>query len=280
MIEIEFIGTGGQGSVVAGKLFADAASKAGYVAQAFSAYGAQRRGGNVESYVRLSGEVIRNHSKIYGADYVIVMDRGLLERSQKEGKIRKGVTVMVNTSDPPDAFPVLKDCKVVTIDANRIASRNRVTLPSGTPVINSTMLGAIWAMIPSVRIEHLNDAFKDGKLPAVERNVAAAREAFDLIREWQETPGKRPAVADDTPIVGDLLPEYHPRLSPCEANCPAGEKVERTALFIKYGRFAEALESIRAENPFPGICGRVCFHPCEQNCNRVKFDSAVAANAL
>ena len=64
MIEIEFIGTGGQGSVVAGKLLANAAAKAGFKTQAFAAYGAQRRGGDVESYVRLSEDIIRNHSKI------------------------------------------------------------------------------------------------------------------------------------------------------------------------------------------------------------------------
>ena len=91
MIEIEFIGTGGQGSVVAGRLLADAAARAGYKTQAFSAYGAQRRGGNVESYVRLSSDTIRNHSKIYGADLVILMDKALLdafvERGQTQARI-------------------------------------------------------------------------------------------------------------------------------------------------------------------------------------------------
>ncbi len=280
MIEIEFIGTGGQGSVVAGKLFADAASKAGYVAQAFSAYGAQRRGGNVESYVRLSRETIRDHSRIYGADYVVVMDKNLLERSQKEGKIRKGVTVVINAAEPPDAFPSLGERDVFTIDANRIASRHKVTLPSGMPVINTTVLGALWAMIPSVQIEELNAAFEDAKLPGIERNKAAALEAFQAIQKWMKVPGKRPELVDETPVVVDLLPEYHPRLPPCEANCPAGEKIERTALLVQYSEFTEALENIRTENPFPGICGRVCFHPCETNCNRVQFDEGVATNSL
>ena len=54
MIEIEFIGTGGHGSVVAAKLLSDAAVKAGYNSQSFSSYGALRRGGKVESYVRLA----------------------------------------------------------------------------------------------------------------------------------------------------------------------------------------------------------------------------------
>jgi heterodisulfide reductase subunit A len=40
------------------------------------------------------------------------------------------------------------------------------------------------------------------------------------------------------------------------------------------------LENVRAENPFPGVCGRVCFHPCEERCNRKEFDEGLAINAL
>ena len=280
MIEIEFIGTGGQGSVVAGRLLGDAAARAGYKTQAFSAYGAQRRGGSVESYVRLSGDVIRNHSKIYGADYVIMMDKALIERSLREGKLRQGATVMINTSEPPENFSALKGRRVITLDANRIASQRGVTLPSGAPVINTTVLGALWALIPSVTIDQLVEALKEGKIPAVERNIAAVREAYETIQESLTTPGKKQAVADESPVIVDLLPEYSPKLSPCEAACPAGEKIERTALFVQYGHFEDALESIKAENPFPGICGRVCFHPCEDKCNRVQFDEGVATNAL
>jgi NADH-quinone oxidoreductase subunit F len=35
-----------------------------------------------------------------------------------------------------------------------------------------------------------------------------------------------------------------------------------------------------SENPFPSICGRVCIHPCEEVCNRINFDEALAINAL
>ena len=278
MIEIEFIGTGGQGSVVAGRLLADAAARAGYKTQAFSAYGAQRRGGNVESYVRLSSDTIRNHSKIYGADLVIVMDKALLERSLRDGKLKQGSTVLINTDEAPEKYPALKGRKVITLDANRIASRRGVTLPSGTPVINTTVLGALWAMIPSVKMDQLLEALKEGKIPAVEKNIAAVQEAYEAIS--QSLGGATTREIDKTPVIVDLLPEYSPRLAPCEAYCPAGEKIERTALFVRYGHFEDALENIKAENPFPGICGRVCFHPCEQNCNRSRFDAAVSANAL
>jgi NADPH-dependent glutamate synthase beta subunit-like oxidoreductase/Pyruvate/2-oxoacid:ferredoxin oxidoreductase delta subunit len=46
------------------------------------------------------------------------------------------------------------------------------------------------------------------------------------------------------------------------------------------GRFHEAWETVLRENPFPGICGRVCYHPCERVCNRGEFDEPVAVHIL
>ena len=49
---------------------------------------------------------------------------------------------------------------------------------------------------------------------------------------------------------------------------------------IREGQIAAALESYLEENPFPSICGRVCFHPCEKACNRGSYDTAVSINGL
>jgi len=46
------------------------------------------------------------------------------------------------------------------------------------------------------------------------------------------------------------------------------------------GLFKEAWETILRENPFPGVCGRVCFHPCEGACNRGEFDDPIAIHSL
>jgi len=66
----------------------------------------------------------------------------------------------------------------------------------------------------------------------------------------------------------------------CEESCPAGEAVRWTTYHIDRGQFEDALENIRAENPFPGVCGRVCFHPCEEKCARIPLDQGVGTNAL
>ena len=55
--------------------------------------------------------------------------------------------------------------------------------------------------------------------------------------------------------------------SPCTENCPAGVNVKAYVNLISDRRYREAYEVILRTNPLPGICGRVCTHPCEEHCN-------------
>ena len=67
---------------------------------------------------------------------------------------------------------------------------------------------------------------------------------------------------------------------PCRAACPAGVNVQGYVALVREGKYKEALELIRRENPLPIVCGRICFHPCETECERGKLDEPVAVNAL
>ena len=69
-------------------------------------------------------------------------------------------------------------------------------------------------------------------------------------------------------------------VSPCVNACPAGVNAQGYIALISQGKFKEALELIRERNPFPGICGRICTHLCEQNCNRKDVDEPVAIQSL
>lgn len=80
-------------------------------------------------------------------------------------------------------------------------------------------------------------------------------------------------------IFPDRL-EYQPRTSPCEANCPAGNTIQKTHALIKENRIEEALEYLKCRNPFPGITGRVCAHPCEHVCNRNEYDEGLSIRML
>ncbi len=66
----------------------------------------------------------------------------------------------------------------------------------------------------------------------------------------------------------------------CSQNCPAGINVKGYVNLIANKRYDEALELIRESNPFPGICGRVCTHPCEANCGRNEIDDPISIKAL
>jgi len=77
-----------------------------------------------------------------------------------------------------------------------------------------------------------------------------------------------------------LKPRYEEKTSPCSTACPAGEDIGRIEMLTTRGLFKEAWETILRENPFPGACGRVCYHPCEKTCNREEFDKAVAIHSI
>lgn len=70
------------------------------------------------------------------------------------------------------------------------------------------------------------------------------------------------------------------KLPPCRAACPAHVNVQGYVSLIQKGKFKESVELIRKDMPFPAICGRVCFSPCEDACARVNLDQAVAIRAL
>ncbi|MFC2122353.1 NAD(P)-binding protein [Bacteroidota bacterium] len=281
MIEIIFHGTGGQGVVVAAKLLADAAAKSGYQAQSFAAYGGERRGGKVESFLRISEEAMLVHSKVYEPDYVIIINENLAQDSAIVSGAKDGAGILINSSKPPRSFPLPGNLKIHTIDANLIAAENGVLLPSGLPVVNTTIMGAVAALVPAIGLEELADAIRAGGIPYPEKNIKAAQEAYHKQKAQLSGATTAEPEAEEAPeIVAERYPLYRSKVPPCEANCPAGEPIHTTTLMVQDGKFEEALENIRAENPFPGICGRVCFHPCETDCNRNEFDDGIAANAL
>jgi formate dehydrogenase beta subunit len=75
------------------------------------------------------------------------------------------------------------------------------------------------------------------------------------------------------PVYVDLLP-------PCNNACPAGEDIQAWLALAQAGKFREAWETLIRDNPLPAVHGRVCYHPCETNCNRRDIDSAVSIHAV
>jgi NADPH-dependent glutamate synthase beta subunit-like oxidoreductase/dihydroorotate dehydrogenase len=66
--------------------------------------------------------------------------------------------------------------------------------------------------------------------------------------------------------------KYEPYYASCQQACPAGVDVPLYLDMVRKGNYVEAYQTISVTNPFPGICGRVCDHPCEGKCRRSLFD--------
>ncbi|MDD3846260.1 MAG: FAD-dependent oxidoreductase [Syntrophorhabdaceae bacterium] len=66
----------------------------------------------------------------------------------------------------------------------------------------------------------------------------------------------------------------------CMDVCPVNTNVPGYLKHISEGRFADAYKLIRATNPFPSVCGRVCYAPCEGACNRGELDEPLAIRDL
>ncbi|HJD98316.1 FAD-dependent oxidoreductase [Mailhella massiliensis] len=80
-------------------------------------------------------------------------------------------------------------------------------------------------------------------------------------------------------LQGNVFSRQH-RTSPCELRCPAGNPIQKLHECVEKGEFSEALRWLRARNPFPGVTGRVCPHPCEGVCNRAEYDEPIAIHSL
>ena len=70
------------------------------------------------------------------------------------------------------------------------------------------------------------------------------------------------------------------KLSPCEAGCPLYVDIPNFVQAITIGEFKKALSIVREKNPLPSICGHICWHPCEDECNRDVLDSPIAIQWL
>ena len=68
--------------------------------------------------------------------------------------------------------------------------------------------------------------------------------------------------------------------APCKATCPAHVSIQGYIALINQGKYKEAVELFREAHPFPGVCGRVCHHPCESQCTRNDYDEPLAIREL
>jgi len=180
MVEIRFHGRGGQGTVVASKVLADALAKEGNYVQAYPEFGVERRGAPVFAFIRIDNKPIYDKSRIYAPDHVVVVDPTLVDAIDVTEGLKEGGWIIINSDKKPEEFRLAAKFKVATINATAIAVKNRLgTLAA--PIVNTAIVGAVVKVLGLTKLESLIAAIREGIPIRPEDNVKAAEEAYSRV---------------------------------------------------------------------------------------------------
>ena len=178
MKEIRIHGRGGQGVVTAAELLAEAAFVDGKHSQAFPAFGSERMGAPVQSFVRVSDQKIRSRDQIYDPDYLIIQDHTLLGVVDVLHGLKDDGLCLVDTEKTPLELGLKTKAKVMTVPATRIARE-----VIGRPIQNTTLIGALCGATGLISVEAIKESVKN-RFPGQvgERNAEAVQKAYDMLK--------------------------------------------------------------------------------------------------
>lgn len=177
MIEVRIHGRGGQGNVVAAYLLATAAFTKGWHAQAFPAFGAERRGAPVIAFVRLNDKPIRRRCQVAEPDFLIVQDEALMHVAGITDGLKPSGRILLNSGSDADTFDTNGE-QLITLPATRLAQEHL-----GRPVPNTALLSAfltLTGLLPRSALSHaLEERFRGDILEKNNLLIDAAAEMID-----------------------------------------------------------------------------------------------------
>ena len=180
MVEIRFHGRGGQGAVTSAEILAKAAIAEGKYAQAFPAFGAERRGAPVLAFTRISDEPIKLRIGIYEPDMVVVLDPTLLKSIPVFNGLKESGLAVINTNKDFGEIRKIEGAKgrLVLVDATKIAMEEL-----GVPITNVVMLGALLKGSPDLVKMELVEEFIAERFPNLaDEEIRAFRRAYEEAR--------------------------------------------------------------------------------------------------
>lgn len=180
MIEVRFHGRGGQGAVVASKVLAVAFFHEGFYVQSFPAFGVERRGAPIMAFLRIDQQPIELRVNIYEPDHIIVLDPTLVTAIDVTAGLKPGGWALINTHQPPEAFPQLKDFRIATVDATSIAIKNGLGSRTN-PIVNTAILGAFSKATALVGIDSVALSIREELTIKKDANAQAAKEAYQNV---------------------------------------------------------------------------------------------------
>ena len=185
MIEVRIHGRGGQGNVVAAYLLASSAINEGWHAQAFPAFGAERRGAPVIAFVRINHEPIKRRCQVASPDFLIVQDEELMKIPSITDGLKAGGGILLNTADKHKQDATEQhDRKLVTLPATQLAQQYL-----GRPVPNTALLSGflkLTNLLPQASLIHALKERFNGEI--LDKNIALINAAAETVSDnlWQE----------------------------------------------------------------------------------------------
>jgi pyruvate ferredoxin oxidoreductase gamma subunit len=192
MLQVRIHGRGGQGVVTAAEMLSIAAFEQGRHAQAFPSFGSERTGAPVVAFCRIDDREIRLREPILAPDVLIVQDPTLLHQVDVFQGLQPDGYVLINSKRSfhelglADIEQRFQPEHLITVPASEIALRH-----VGRPLPNAALLGgiaALTALVTLTAVAHaIRQKFGGGSSSKVaEANVAAAKEAFDAVKQTME----------------------------------------------------------------------------------------------
>ena len=175
LIEIGFLGRGGQGVVVGSEILGRACFEEGNYPQCYSLFGGERRGAPVAAFVRVSDKKIYLKCDIERPDHLILFDPSLFYEKQIREQVADGGVLLFNTEEIRTT-QALKDYRIGKINALEISRRNGLG-----SIVNTAILGAYIGLTQIVKLDTLLKTIKKNIPSDIDQNVNAAKEAYEEV---------------------------------------------------------------------------------------------------
>ena len=182
LLEVRWVGRGGQGAVTAAKILAESALLEGKFIQAFPEFGPERMGAPVKSFTRISAKPLTVHCQVRSPDISVLLDSTLLGTVDIAEGVGKNGLIIVNSKDNPKALRqkmALSARKLYTVDASGITVRL-----FGKNIPNTPMLAAVVKASGVLKLDSVIQIFKDEysrkfKDEIIKKNIEAMRTAYE-----------------------------------------------------------------------------------------------------
>jgi len=184
VLEVRIHGRGGQGNVVAAYLLATVAINEGRFAQAFPAFGAERRGAPVTAFVRIAKDAFRRRSQVREPAFLIVQDQSLLHVEGVTDGLPADGGILVNSSLSSRVLSQQLGREAIAMPATNLAKELL-----GRPVPNTALLAGFLALTHMLPLESLVSSLAErfsGEM--LERNTRLIEEAAKQVPpgHWKE----------------------------------------------------------------------------------------------